>query len=90
MAKFKKGDLVMIVANDLGCEPHFGKVGNVIEQCHHPSIILLTLISGLPFYHLTCLAAEGGECIREDALKKIAGDRAPAETPETRDEPVTA
>lgn len=85
--KFKPGDLVMIVANDASARPHYGKVGSVIGVCWTTSI--MSAFNGRPpFYHLTCL--EPDHVCREDALKKIDGERPTIEVDETRDEPVAA
>lgn len=83
MSKFKPGDLVMIVANDGGCEPHCGKVGSVLGVCCWYSSLW-----GANFYHLTCLDANAA--CREDALKLIGGDGKKVAIETMRDAPVTA
>lgn len=80
--KFKKGDLVRIVAVDASSAPHAGKVGLVSGYCW----CLCSALSPLPFYRLDGLQA----CCREDTLRLIGGDRTDSDVEERRDEPVAA
>lgn len=86
-AKFKPGDLVVIIADDADCIQHLGKVGSVQGLCISMSIVS-AFTGGPPYYHLTCL--DPIECAREDALKLIDGDGEKRETHRKRDEPVPA
>lgn len=80
--KFKKGDLVRIVAVDASSQPHAGKIALVTGHC----VCFCSALSMLPFYRLEGLRA----CCREDTLRLIGGDRTDSDVKEDRDEPVAA
>jgi hypothetical protein len=86
--KFKPGDLVLIVGTPDGhCQGDIGKVGTIKKQCDCVTEALINMFRNLSYYQLNGFP---NHCYREDALKKIDGDREKAKTDETRDAPVAA
>ena len=90
--KFKPGDLVIIVGTGAhtACRADIGKIATIKSRCSSCHCgIMAELVLNLSFYQLNGFP---NGCYREDALRKIDGDRPRVETKteETRDEPVAA
>jgi hypothetical protein len=88
--KFKPGDLVLIVGSGelTACRADIGKIGTVNRRCDSCHCgMMAELLFNLSFYQLNGFP---NGCYREDALKKIDGDREKTRTEETRDAPVAA
>lgn len=80
----KTGDLVQILATE-----HIGAVTTVERACACSRAVLAEAFTGNSYYGLTGFPSQ---CFSKNILKKIGGERPPAETKtdETRDTPVAA
>lgn len=91
MTIFKPGDLVIIVGagEHSSCRQYIGKIGSIKSRCACPYSMFAERGFNLSFYQLNGFP---NGCYREDALKKIDGDRprVETETEETRRAPVAA